>query len=259
MTTKPKTLQRSVAGPIGHLTLTQPDKLNPLSAECLEELATAAAWFDQMPKVKVLILSGSGRAFCAGADLSTFTGQGDRPPHEAADLGRLMVEAIESMKAVTISAVHGHCVGGGVLLAAACDLRLASESARWAIPEVDIGIPLAWGGIPRLVREIGPAATRDLVLTCRPFTSAEALSLGLVNEVLPDHKLMERASELAQVLASKSTLTLRSTLMAVDAAAEALVSTAGSWSDADTLVAALHDPESREVAARYLSGRSKRT
>jgi len=170
-----------------------------------------------------------------------------------------MVEAVESMNAVTISAVHGHCVGGGVLLAAACDLRLASESARWAIPEVDIGIPLAWGGIPRLVREIGPAATRELVLTCRPFSSAEAKSLGLLNEVLADDALMARASELAELLAAKSTLTLRSTLTAVDAAAEALVSTAGAWSDADSLVTALHDPESREVAARYLSDRAKRT
>jgi len=258
VTTEPKTLQRSATGPIGHLTLAQPDKLNPLSAECLEELAAAGAWFDQMPDVKVVIVSGSGRAFCAGADLSTFAGEGDRPPHEAADLGRMMVEAIESMNAVTISAVHGHCVGGGVLLAAACDLRLASESTRWAIPEVDIGIPLAWGGIPRLVREIGPAATRELVLTCRAFTSAEALSLGLLNEVLPDDRLMERASELAELLATKSMLTLRSTLSAVDAAAEALVPTTGAWNDADSLVSALHDPESREVAARYLSGRAKR-
>ncbi len=259
MSTDPKTLDRTATGPIGRLTLSQPDSLNPLSSTCLEEIATAATWFDARPEVKVVIVSGSGRAFCAGADLSSFSGESERPPREAADLGRLMVEAVESMNAVTISAVHGHCVGGGILLAAACDLRLASETARWAIPEVDIGIPLAWGGIPRLVREIGPAATRELVLTCRPFTSAEALSLGLLNEVVPDNQLMDRVAELAQLLASKSTLTLRSTLTAVDAAAEALVSTAGAWSDADSLVTALHDPESREVAARYLSGRAKRT
>jgi len=219
----------------------------------------AAAWFDARPEVKVVIVSGEGRAFSAGADLTAFTTTDGRPPRESADLGRQMVEAVEQMNAVTIGAIHGHCVGGAVLIAAACDLRIATESTRWAIPEIDIGIPLAWGGIPRLVREIGPAATRYLVLTCRPFTSREALSLGMLNEVVADEDLGRRVETLAEQLATKSSLTLRATLRAVDAAAEALVPTGGAWSDADALVGATHDPESREAAARYLSDRSRRS
>jgi len=143
-------------------------------------------------------------------------------------------------------------VGGGVVLAAACDLRVAAEDARFVIPEVDLGIPLAWGGIPRLVREIGPAATRDLVMTCRPFGAAEAQALGFVNRVVPAPELEEAATELARLLASKSAYTLRATLRAVDAAAEALVPTGGAWNDADSLAAARRDPESRETARRYL-------
>ncbi len=257
MDEEPETITRSISGSIGHLTLSRPESLNPLSAQCLQELVDAAAWFDARPEAKVVVVSGEGRAFCAGADLTAFVTTGPGTPREAADLGRLMVEAIEMMKAVTIAAVHGHCVGGGVLVAAACDLRIATETTRWSIPEVDIGIPLAWGGIPRLVREIGPAATRELVLTCRPFTSQEAFSLGMLNEVVADDHLMGRAQELAVNLASKSTLTLRATLQAVDAAAEALVGTSGCWADADALLSATHDPESRAVAARYLSGRAK--
>ncbi|MEO0616569.1 MAG: enoyl-CoA hydratase/isomerase family protein [Pseudomonadota bacterium] len=90
----------------------------------------------------------AGRAFSAGADLSTFqAADGAQATREAADLGRQMADALEAMRAVSIAGIHGWCVGGGLVLAAACDLRLASESARFSIPEVDLGIPLAWGGI----------------------------------------------------------------------------------------------------------------
>ncbi len=253
----PETVRISIEGRIGRLTLARPDKLNPLSTQCLEELAEAAAWFDAQPDVLVVIVSGEGRAFTAGADLAAFTDSSEGMARDGADSGRLMAEAIEGMNSVTIAAVHGHCVGGGVVLAGACDLRVAAETTRFVIPEVDLGIPLAWGGIPRLVREIGPAATRDLVMTCRPFSSSEAIQLGFLNRVVPDSDLTAEVEELAASLAAKSSLTLRATLRAVDAAAEALVSTRFAWSDADALVNALHDPESREVAASYLAKRGR--
>ncbi len=256
-TFSPETLRVTIEGRIGRLTLTRAEKLNPLSTRCLEELARAAAWFDAHPDVVVVIVSGEGRAFTAGADLAAFANSSEGMARGGADSGRLMAEAIEGMNSVTIAAVHGHCVGGGVVLAGACDLRVAAESTRFAIPEVDLGIPLAWGGIPRLVREIGPAATRDLVMTCRPFSSAEALQLGFLNRVVADSDLTAEVEELATSLAAKSTLTLRATLRAVDAAAEALVSTRFAWSDADALLTALSDPESREVAAAYLADRGR--
>ena len=244
---------------IGRITLNRPDSLNPLSTTCLEELAAAADWFNARPEVRVVIVHGAGRAFSAGADLASFgSSDDDAPlPRDAADAGRRMAEAVEQMEAVTIAAIHGHCVGGGVVLAAACDLRVAAASTRFAIPEVDLGIPLAWGGIQRLVREIGPAATRELVLTCRPFSAAEAKALGMLNTIADDGAHLAEAEALAENLAAKSTLTLRSTLKAVDAAAEELVSTLTAWSDADSLVNALHDPESRAVAAAYLKSRGR--
>jgi len=249
----PETLRVSADGRIGRITLARPAKLNPLSTQCLEELAQAAAWFDAQPEIRVVTVSGEGRAFSAGADLSAFTDSSEGIARNEADAGRLMSEAIEQMNSVTIAAVHGHCVGGGVVLVGACDLRVAAETTRFVIPEVDLGIPLAWGGIPRLVREIGPAATRDLVMTCRPFSPAEAHQLGFINRVVPDADLTSAVDELAESLAAKSALALRATLRAVDAAAEALVSTRFAWSDADVLVTALHDQESRELAAAYLA------
>lgn len=251
------TLDIGVDGRIGSLTLNRPEKLNPLSTECLDELAEAAAWFDAQPEVRVVIVSGAGRAFSAGADLAGFTAPGDRPARDGADAGRVMVESIERMRACTIAAVHGHCIGGGILVAMACDLRVAAESTNFVIPEVDLGIPLTWGGIPRLVREIGAAATRDLVLSCRPFSAAEAHRLGVVNRLVADDRLTDEVEDLAMTLAQKSVYTLRATLDAVDAAAEALVPTGGAWADADQFVVAMHDQESREVAARYLAARGR--
>lgn len=248
------TIEISTDGPIGRLTLARPDSLNPLSTRCLEELAEAARWFDDQAEVRVVIVAGQGRAFCAGADLAGFTAPGppDVRPRDANDAGRLMVEAIERMRPVTIATVHGHCVGGGVLLAVACDLRIAAAGTRFAIPEVDLGIPLTWGGIPRLVREIGPALTRELVLTCRPFDATEAREIGLVNRVVREDRLAAEVDALAGELVAKSAFTSERTLEAVDAAAEAMIPTHGAVGDADLFVAALADPESREVGAAYL-------
>lgn len=160
--------------------LNRPDKLNPLGTVTLRELVAVARWFDEQPQVKVVVIGGHGRAFSAGADLAAFTAVDSDTAalRAAADAGRQMAEAIEAMTAVTVARIHGHCVGGALVLAAACDLRVAAEDARFSIPEVDLGIPLAWGGIPRLVREIGPALAKELVLTCRPFDAAEARRPG---------------------------------------------------------------------------------
>lgn len=252
-----ETLECTVDDRIGWLKLDNPSKLNPLSTTCLEELVAAAAWFDDHDDVRVVIVHGAGRAFTAGADLASFGGPTGTLPRAAADAGRRMAEAVERMQAVTIAAVHGHCIGGGVVLAAACDLRVAAESTNFAIPEVDLGIPLAWGGIQRLVREVGPATTRELVMTCRSFSAAEAKALGMVNTVSADDGYLDDAEAMARGLAAKSRLTLRATLMAVDAAAEELVSTGTAWSDADSLVNALHDDESRAAGAAYLKARGR--
>jgi enoyl-CoA hydratase/carnithine racemase len=246
------TIEVGCDGPRGWLALARPEKLNPLSTTTLDEVALAAGWFDARPEVKVVVVSGRGRAFSAGADLEAFA-QPSAPPRQAADAGRLAADGLEAMSAVTVARVHGHCVGGGVVLAAACDLRVAADSTRFSIPEVDLGIPLAWGGIPRLVREIGPALTKELVMTCRPFGAEEARAAGFVNRVVPDERLDDEVEDLVQQLLGKSSLTLQATKRHTNAVAEGMVGTARSWSDADSLVVALHDPESRAAASAYLA------
>ncbi|MFZ9540832.1 MAG: enoyl-CoA hydratase/isomerase family protein [Ilumatobacteraceae bacterium] len=140
---------------------------------------------------------------------------------------------------------------------AACDLRVASESALFSIPEVDLGIPLAWGGIPRLVRELGPAVTKELVLTCRPFTASEAKSLRWINTVVAEDELERHVDELATSLATKPAYALRATKAHVNAVTEELAGTGRSVQDADSLVYAMRDPESRAASMKYLEARRK--
>ena len=140
------TLEVKVEGSIGSLWLNRPERLNALSTNVLQELAEAARWFDQQKDVRVVVVGGRGRAFSAGADLDGFPALGDSGVREAADAGRIMADALEGMRALTIARIQGWCVGGGLVLAAACDLRVATRSARFSIPEIDLGIPLAWGG-----------------------------------------------------------------------------------------------------------------
>ncbi|MCP5068452.1 MAG: enoyl-CoA hydratase/isomerase family protein [bacterium] len=253
-----ETLLTETQGPIGRLTLNREDKLNPLSALTLAEIAAAARWFDEQREVKVVIVGGAGRAFSAGADLSTFSGPPEGSVRDAAEVGRQMADALERMRAVSIAEIRGWCIGGGLVLAAACDLRVASEDARFSIPEVDLGIPLAWGGIPRLVREIGPALTKELVLTCRPFDAAEAKAAGFLNRVVPAADLKSEVESLAVLLAQKASHTLSSTKQHVNAVTDQMLGTMRSWSDADGLVTALGDEECNEARRAYLKKRAQR-
>ena len=131
---------------------------------------------------------------------------------------------------------------------------MAAAGTRFAIPELELGIPLTWGGVPRLVREIGPSMTKELVMTCRPFDADEAKAIGLVNRVVPADEVEAEVDRMADVLAARSPFTLEATKRRVDAISEAMVGTAGAWGDADAMVTALRDPASRAAATRYLEG-----
>ena len=253
-----QTLEVSVDGSLGRLQMARPERLNALSRQTLQELASAARWFDEQREVKVVIVSGQGRSFSAGFDLNDFSSPDPEwGVRESADLGRIMAEAVTNMNALTIAAIQGHCVGGGLVVAISCDLRIAAESAVFSIPEVDLGIPLAWGGIPRLVREIGPAATKELVLTCRRFYPEEAKSLGFLNAIAPDSELAAHVDTLALSLAAKPGYSLRTTKQQVNAVTEEMIGTARNANDADSLVIATYDSESRAASAAYLKSKNK--
>ena len=249
------TLEVSAEGAIGRIWLNRPKSLNALSIELLTELADAARYFDSQSQIRTVIIAGRGRAFCAGADLQGFPQLDDAGLRAAADAGRVMADALEAMQAVTIAQIHGWCVGGGLVLAAACDLRLAADDARFSIPEVDLGIPLAWGGIPRLVREIGPALTKELVLTCRTFDADEARSAGFLNRSLGADGLAEAVQALAEQIATKPAQPVLATKRHTNAVTANMIGLDRSWSDADSLIAGLLDPECTQAREAYIKSR----
>lgn len=252
-----ETLEVNAQGPIGTLWLNRPERLNALSITVLKELALAARWFDEQSEVRVVIVGGRGRAFSAGADLDGFPGVGDAGLREAADAGRIMADALEGMRALSIARIQGWCVGGGLVVAAACDLRVATDTARFSIPEIDLGIPLAWGGIPRLVREIGPALTKELVITCREFDAAEAHAAGFLNRVVPESELDQVVQALAEQIAAKPALPVAATKAHVNAVTAQMVGTMRAWSDADSLIGALIDPECTASREAYVKARGR--
>mgnify|MGYP003313408769 CR=1 FL=1 len=251
-----ETITATIDHGIGRLTLKQPEKLNPLGTNTLQDIIDATTWFNK-ENVSVVIVSGNGRAFTAGFDLREFTNP-DRTGKDGAALGREMAEAVDRMKPVTIASLHGHCIGGGVVLASACDIRIASENTIFSIPEVDLGIPLAWGGIPRLVREIGPAMTKELVMTCRPFDSEEAKSLGFINQVVKDADLESQTMNMAEAIRKRPQTVIETTKNQVRAATDDLASTKNEWVGEMLIAAANKDDAARLVAQNYLNDRRGR-
>ena len=242
-------------GSTGRLWLNRPEQLNAISLQMLNELARAAQWFNERPEIRVVVVGGRGRAFSAGADLAGFPSVEDEGLRAAADAGRIMADAVEGMKAVTIARVKGWCVGGCLVLAAACDLRVATDKTKFPIPEIDLGIPLAWGGIPRLVREIGPALTKELVMTCREFGADEAKAAGFLNRVVDEQVLDSEVEELAMSIASKPAMPIASTKKHVNAVSSQMAGMAGNWSDADGLVGGLLDAECQAAREEYVKKR----
>ena len=251
-----ETITATIDDGVGRLTLDQPDKLNPLGTNTLQDIIDATTWFNK-ENVSVVIISGNGRAFTAGFDLREFTNK-ETTGKDGAVLGREMAEAVDRMKPVTIASLHGYCIGGGVVLASACDLRIASENTTFSIPEVDLGIPFAWGGIPRLVREIGPAMTKELVMTCRPFDAEEAKSLGFINRVVKDADLESQTMNMAEAIRKRPQAVIETTKNQIQSASENLVSTKNEWVGEMLIAAANKDNTARSAAQNYLNDKSGR-
>ena len=258
------TLKIEEQGSIAFLTLNRPKRLNALSGTCLRELADAAHWFNQQKHIKVVIIKGEGRTFSAGADIHDFPNNPTDSEtwierRDKGQIGFRMTEAIGNMQAITIAQVHGFAIGGAFLLMLACDFRMVAEGTFFSIPEVDLGIPLSWGGIPKLVSEIGPARTKELVMTCRRFGAVEAKDLGLVNHIVKMEDLANHCLDFAQSLVNKPVVPLIMTKEQVNAVARNIGSAYVGSAEGDMLQTVLKDPESKAAAAAYLAAITKKS
>jgi enoyl-CoA hydratase len=195
---------------IAVVTMNRPQALNAFNSEQLDLLSAAVHALGQDRAVRVVVLTGAGdRAFAAGADIKEMV---DLTPAGGLAFGRkgqALTSAVERLPQPVIAAVNGYAFGGGCELAIACDIRLAAENARFAQPEVSLGIPPGWGGSQRLPRLIGPGLAAEMIYTGRQVHAEEAYRIGLVNAVHPLDQLMPAAQEMAARIARNSPAAVR--------------------------------------------------
>ncbi|QLJ03856.1 enoyl-CoA hydratase/isomerase family protein [Streptomyces sp. NEAU-sy36] len=196
-------LCHQVTDSVATVVISNPAKRNAMTAGMWRSLPPLLEAFARDTGVRALVLTGEGRTFCAGADISTLKGSSD----PAQGLAAAAEEALAAFPKPTVAAVRGHCVGGGVQLAAACDLRLAEDGALFGVPPARLGIVYASSATRRLVSLVGPATTKYLLFTAELIDSERALRTGLVDEVLPEGELDKRVAELTRTLVSRSQLT----------------------------------------------------
>jgi enoyl-CoA hydratase len=194
-----------IADGIATVTMNRPEALNAFNSEQLRAMIDALRQVRDDASVRCVILTGAGeRAFAAGADIKEMVQKSQEEGLVFGRLGHEMANLAEGMSKPTIAAVNGFALGGGSEIALACDIRIASENAVFAQPEVSLGIPPGWGGTQRLTRLVGPGLAAEIILTGRRVRADEALRIGLVNAVHPLEQLMSEARKLATAIANQS-------------------------------------------------------
>ena len=202
-----RNLKLDIQRAIATVTLDRPAARNAMSAQLMREMIACAGRVSAMRDVDVVIVRGSGVCFSAGADLKDASrwGNAERPfdeQRETAALGYRMARAWEEMPQVTIAAIEGYAIGGGLALVAALDWRVLAEDAFVSLPEIALGIPLTWGTLPRLVNLVGPARAKRLSILCERIPAGDAFAMGLADYIAPPGKALATARAVAkQVLA----------------------------------------------------------
>ncbi len=186
----------------------RPQALNFLNQEVLRELKQAITNLEQDSEVKVIVITGAGKAFVAGADIAAMKEMDSLAAKEFSKLGHKTFAAIEESSKPVIAAVNGFALGAGCELALACDLRVASERAKFGQPEINLGIIPGFGGTQRLAKAVGEAKAKELIFTGQHIKAEAALEIGLINKITEKDKLMAEVEKLASQIASKSAVML---------------------------------------------------
>lgn len=203
-------------GRVGLITLNRPQALNALNNQLMNEVMEALEAFDREDAVGAMVITGSERAFAAGADIKEMSGKSAKEMQEADHVG--VFGRIRSVEKPVIAAVSGWALGGGCEIALSCDMIVASESAKFGQPEITIGVIPGAGGTQRLTHAVGKALTMEMILNNRTLTAQEALQYGLVNRVVPVVDYLDEALKLAEEIASRAPLAARAAKRLINAA-----------------------------------------
>lgn len=202
-----ETLRLEVEEGVGMLTIHRPEVRNALNKQAWEELGTAVRHLQSLDAARVVIITGTGKAFVAGTDIRYLLA---RSGAETMDPGsQAVLNQLEAMQKPVIAAINGYALGGGLELAMACDIRVAGETAKMGMPEINIGIIPGSGGTQRLTRIVGAGQAKKMILTGEIVDAETARRIGLVQAVVPDAELLQHARDLARTMLQKAPLALR--------------------------------------------------
>lgn len=237
---------------VGVIRLNRPDKLNAISQAMIKEVVTAAQEFDNNPGIGCIVLTGSDKAFAAGADIEEM----------ALDNAESMLSKnpfqnwskLQQIKKPIIAAVSGYCFGGGCELVMSCDIIYASETAQFSQPEVNLGIIPGAGGTQRLVRQIGKSKAMEMILSASRLTAQEALQFGLVAQVYPLDSYFEKTLDVAKTIASKPHLAIQLSKAMINQSYEMSLDT-GLELERKTFYAMFDTDDKREGMAAFLAKR----
>lgn len=203
-------------GTIAFVKINNPDTLNALNTEILKELDKAFDELEKQEEVRVVILTGEGRAFVAGADIKEMLNLNEAQGKDFGEFGAKVFRKIEQFKSPVIAAVNGFALGGGCELAMACDIRIASDKAKFGQPEVGLGIIPGFSGTQRLTRLVGAGKAKELIYTAAIISAEEALKIGLVNHVVSIENLMEEVEKIAKTIAKQAPLAINYAKKSID-------------------------------------------
>ncbi|BCU71418.1 crotonase [Stygiolobus caldivivus] len=203
------TVQLKKEPPLGWIYLNRPDKRNAINDQLIKDLRQAVDDLVLDDQIKVIVITGNGKAFCAGADITQFKSLNGLTAWEFARKGRELMDYIENIPKPTIAMINGYALGGGLELAMACDIRIAAEESQLGLPEITLGIYPGFGGTQRLIRLIGKGKAMEMMMTGDMIPAKEAERIGLVNKVVPLVDLEKETRSLAMKIADKSPVALR--------------------------------------------------
>lgn len=198
-------VKQEIKNSIAFVTITREDKLNALNRELIKQLKTTFEELEKVPEVRCIILTGAGeKAFVAGADIFEISKLDPLSSRNYCDFGQNLMNYIENLSKPVIAAVNGYALGGGCELVLSCHLRVASEKAKFGLPETGLGLIPGFGGTQRLPRLVGRGKALELILTGEIIDAVEAHRVGLVNKVVPHDELMNKSIELAEKILQRS-------------------------------------------------------
>jgi enoyl-CoA hydratase/carnithine racemase len=236
-----------------------PNAVNSLSYALMRELTELAVSLQEDSELNAIILTGTPTTFSAGMDLKDpesagFSSLTQAQKRKLVQVGPRMCAAWEAIEPVTIAAIEGWCIGGGMALVSACDWRVAANDARLYVPELKLGMNMSWQSVPRFVSLIGPAKTKELLIIAEPVSAQQAHAWGLVDHLVANGKSLEKARELADKVAQRPPIPVRMAKQAINTSANTL-NHATSFMDADQFLLAIESEDAREGAMAFFEKR----